>query len=282
MTIEMTRVPHRLSVLAAAFLLSLPILAAPPSKPATGALGAEVRASIDSGTRRFDHSAWNTLLEGSVNEYGRVDYRFLQKRRADLDRYLAALAAVKMAKLAPAELEAFLINAYNAISVESILKHPSVTTIRDIGGVWDETRHRVGGFEVTLDTIEHALLRPYFRDPRIHFALNCASASCAPLPRWAFNGRELDRQLEQRTRRFLSDARNATLEGETLILSRYFDWYGDDFTAPGAKPRADTVAEFVASYTTAELAARIRSAAKLDVMFFDYDWSLNASAPPRP
>jgi hypothetical protein len=273
---------RRLAAAAGSLLLSLPISAAPPSRSATGALGAEVRAAIGGGTKRFDHTAWDTLLAGAVNEYGRVDYRFLQKRRSDLDRYLGALAAVKLSRLAPAELEALLINAYNAITVASILAHPSVKSIRDIDGVWDTTRHRVGGFELTLDDIEHTLLRPYFRDPRIHFAVNCASASCAPLPRWAFNGRDLDRQLDARARLFLSDARNATLEGDTLLVSRYFDWYGDDFTAPAWKPRAETVPEFVASYTTPELAARIRAATKLDVVFFDYDWSLNASMPPRP
>ena len=239
------------------------------------------KAAIAGGTQRFDHRAWNTLLAGAVDEHGRVDYRFLQTRRADLDRYLGALAAVNLSKLAPAELEALLINAYNAITVASILAHPGVTTIRDIDGVWDEAEHRVGGFEVTLDDIEHTLLRPFFRDPRIHFAVNCASASCAPLPRWAFDGATLDRQLDERARLFLSDQRNARLEGGTLMLSRYFDWYGGDFTAEGWKPRASTIPEFVALYSTPEVAARIRSAGPLELEFFDYDWTLNASVPPR-
>ena len=165
---------------------------------------------------------------------------------------------MNLSKLAPAELEALLINAYNAITVASILAHPGVTTIRDIDGVWDEAEHRVGGFEVTLDDIEHTLLRPFFRDPRIHFAVNCASASCAPLPRWAFDGATLDRQLDERARLFLSDPRNVRLEGGTLMLSRYFDWYGGDFTAEGWKPRAATIPEFVALYSTPEVAARIR------------------------
>jgi hypothetical protein len=272
----------RLTAVAASFFLSLPLSGAPPSKAVAGPLADAVRASIDSGKSGFDHAAWDTLLSRAVDEYGRVDYRFLQQRRPDLDRYLGGIAAVKLAKLAPAELEALLINAYNAITVASILDHPSVRSIREIDGVWDTSRHRVGGFEVTLDTIEHGLLRPFFRDPRIHFAVNCASASCAPLPRWAFDGRELDRQLDQRARLFLADARNVTLEGDTLLLSRHFDWYGGDFTAEGWNPRADTIAEFVANYSTAEMAARIRTAGELELVFFDYDWSLNASMPPRP
>ena len=272
---------HRLIAAAIALLTALPAGAAPRSKAATGAIAEQVKSAIAGGTQRFDHRAWSTLLAGGVDQHGQVNYRFFQTRRADLDRYLGALAAVNLSKLAPAELEALLINAYNAITVASILAHPGVTTIRDIGGVWDEAEHRVGGFEVTLDDIEHTLLRPFFRDPRIHFAVNCASASCAPLPQWAFDGATLDRQLDERARLFLSDPRNVRLEGGTLMLSRYFDWYGGDFTAEGWKPRAATIPEFVALYSTPEVAARIRAAGALELEFFDYDWALNASVPPR-
>jgi hypothetical protein len=269
------------SITALALLGAVAASPAPRSKAASGALADAMNAAIASGTRSFDHGIWNDLLAAGVDERGRVDYQYFQERRESLDRYLAGLAAVDFSKLRGVELEALLINAYNALTVKSILDHPTVTSIREIDGVWDETRHRVGRFEVTLDTIEHALLRPFFRDPRIHFAVNCAAASCAPLPRWAFTGRELDRQLDERARLFLSDPRNVKLEGDTLTLSRYFDWYGSDFTAEGWKPRADTEAEFVALYATPELAARLRSGADLELEFFDYDWSLNASKPPR-
>jgi Protein of unknown function, DUF547 len=266
---------------AIALLIAVPTCAAPRSKAAKGAIADQVQAALARGKQRFDHRAWSSLLAGGVDEHGRVNYRFFQTRRADLDRYLGAVAAVDLSRLAPAELEALLINAYNAITVASILAHPGVTTIRDIDGVWDEAKHRVGGFEITLDDIEHTLLRPFFRDPRIHFAVNCASVSCAPLPRWAFDGATLDRQLDERARLFLSDPRNVKLEGGTLLLSPYFDWYGGDFTAEGWKPRAATIPEFVALYSTPEVAARIRSAGPLELEFLDYDWALNASVPPR-
>jgi len=269
-------------LIALALLGASPLAAVPDSKAATGPIADAMSAAIARGTRSFDHGIWNDLLANSVDDSGRVDYTYFQDHRDNLDRYLAALAAVDLSKLRAPELEALLLNAYNALTVASILDHPKVTTIRQIEGVWDETRHRVGRFEVTLDDIEHRLLRPFFRDPRIHFAVNCASASCAPLPRWAFRGADLDRQLEQRTRLFLSDARNVRIEGATLTLSRYFDWYGGDFTASGWKPRADTVALFVALYATPEVAERLRSDGELKVEYSDYDWSLNASRPPAP
>jgi hypothetical protein len=266
-------------------LLLLPLLslgcAAPESEPATGAIADHVRAALERGVQTFDHSDWDRLLAAGVDERGLVDYPYFQARRADLDAYLARVAEAELAALAPDQLKALLLNAYNALTIASILDHPSVASIREIDGVWDARRHRVGGFELTLDEIEHTLLRPFFRDPRIHFAVNCASASCAPLPQWAFAGEDLDRQLEERARHFLSDRRNVRIEGGTLLLSSYFDWYGEDFTAEGWRPRADTIPEFVALYSTDDVAARLRAGEPIAVEHLEYDWSLNAAARPR-
>lgn len=275
------RAPTILHLLIALALLALPACAAPRSKAASGPIGDHVTAAIDGGTESFDHAAWDRLLAGGVDERGFVDYPFFQDRRAELDGYLESLAQAELSTLAPAHLEALLFNAYNAYTVASILDHPSVASIRDIDGVWKDRRHRVGGFDLTLDEIEHTLLRPYFKDPRIHFAVNCASASCAPLPRSAFTGDDLDRQLEERTRLFLRDPRNVRIEGSNLLLSSYFDWYGNDFTAEGWKPRADTVVDFLALYATDDVASRLRSGEPLEIRYLEYDWSLNAAVPPR-
>ena len=266
---------------AIALFASLPVGAAPRSQALPGPIAEAMKAAIASGTKSFDHGIWNDLLAGAVDDTGRVDYPYLQDRRESLDRYLTALANVDLAKLRAGELEALLLNAYNAITVEMILDHPTVTSIRQIDGVWDGRDHRVGRFMVSLDDIEHGLLRPFFRDPRIHFAVNCASASCAPLPRWAFRGKDLDRQLEQRARLFLSDARNVMVEGSTLMVSSLFDWYGDDFTAPRSNPRADTIQGFISLYAAPEMAERLRSAEQLEIVFLEYDWVLNASMRPR-
>jgi hypothetical protein len=269
------------SLAAITIFASAPVDAAPPSQAATGPIADAMKAAIASGTKSFDHGIWSDLLAGAVDDAGRVDYPYLQERRESLDRYLMAIANVDLAKLQRDELAAFLLNAYNAITVETILDHPTVTSIRQISGVWDGREHRVGRFEVTLDDIEHGLLRPFIRDPRLHFAVNCASESCAPLPRWAFRGKELDRQLDQRARLFLSDARNVRIEGNTLMVSSLFDWYGDDFTAEGSRPRADSIPAFIALYVAPELAERLRSAEKLEIAFLEYDWVLNASMRPH-
>ncbi|MDX1384204.1 MAG: DUF547 domain-containing protein [Thermoanaerobaculia bacterium] len=236
----------------------------------------DVRTALASGTRDFDHSLWDQLLAAGTRD-GLVDYAYFAGRREDLTRYLEAVAAAPLAELEASQLEALLINAYNALTVETILRHPGVASIREIDGVWTDIRHPVAGHRLTLDEIEHNVLRPFFRDPRIHFAVNCASMSCAPLPPWAFTGDDLDAQLDERTRAFLADPRNARLEDGALRLSRYFDWYGDDFTAPDWSPRADSVTAFVAAYAPPELASALADG-RTEVRFTDYDWSLNDPA----
>ncbi len=253
---------------------------APASVPARGPVAEAVRASLEAGEERFDHAAWDRLLAGGTRD-GLVDYRFFQRRRGELDGYLERVAAADLARLAPDELKALLINAYNALTVRAILEHPTVSSIREIDGVWTGTRHTVGGHPLTLDEIEHSLLRPFFKDPRIHFAVNCASLSCAPLPGWAYHGAGLEEQLEERSRAFLSDPRQVRVESGILLLSRYFDWYGGDFTAEGWSPRAGSIPAFVARYTREEVASFIADAGgSPPLAFLDYDWSLNAAVLP--
>lgn len=249
---------------------------APASKPVGGAIEMQILAAIESGEGRFDHSAWHDLLAAGTAD-GRVDYDFMAAHRADLDAYLDTVAGAELPTLSGSELKTLLINAYNALTVRSILDHPEAASVRDIDGVWKEAQHRVGGFELTLDALEHNLLRPYFKDPRIHFAVNCASGSCAPLPPWAYDGNRLDEQLDERTRSFLTDPANVRVSDETLQLSSYFSWYGDDFSATGWSPRAETAALFVADYATDEVAAFIRTHdGNPAVGYLDYDWSLNS------
>jgi hypothetical protein len=263
-------------------LLATAACGAPESEPAKGPIGDQVRASLSQGTEKFDHTLWHQLLESGTRN-GRIDYAYVQRNRETLDVYLDRVGQVDIASLSPDQLKALLINAYNALTVKSILDNPGVDSIREIEGVWKKTRHELGGFQVTLDEIEHNLLRPFFKDPRIHFAVNCASTSCAPLPRWAADGGKLEEQLEQLTREFLSDERNVFVQDGVLHLSKYFEWYGDDFIKEGWKPRAESVPGFVAGYTREEVSAFIRDAGgDPTVEYLDYDWSLNAIKPPNP
>ena len=253
---------------------------APASNPATGPLAEEIQASLSGGSARFDHADWGRLLAEGTDR-GLVDYAYMRRYRAELDTYLDRLADADLASLAPNELKALLLNAYNALTVRTILDHAEVSSIREIDGVWTALTHRVGGHEVTLDNIEHNLLRPFFRDPRIHFAVNCASMSCAPLPDWAFQGDRLEEQLEERATSFLSDPRNVRVEAGRLLVSSYFEWYGEDFTAEGWSPRANTIAEFIAEHGNSEVAELVSGASgRVPLEFMEYDWSLNQVSRP--
>jgi len=266
---------------AATFLLVASACGAPAARLATGDVANAVERAFQSGTETFDHAEWGALLSAGT-EAGFVDYVYMEQNRPRIDAYVDRIAAVDLGALERSELEALLLNAYNVLTVVAILDHPGVSSIRDIDGVWTKLTWRVGGHDLTLDNIEHNLLRPFFKDPRIHFAVNCASGSCAPLPKWAFTGPELEAQLEERTHSFLQDPRNVTLEGETLSVSRYFDWYAGDFTAEGWTPRAESIAEFIARYATDEVRAAVRSAPGIALSFKDYDWSLNVVSGSEP
>ena len=268
--------------LALALLLPLAACGAPAATRAKGPVARAVDASLASGTERFDNALWDHLLAEGTRD-GLVDYLYMKDRRDRLEAYLSAVASAPLDRLAPGHLEALLINAYNATTVLSILDHPRVTSIKEIPGVWDRTKHRIGGFDLTLDEIEHGILRPFFRDPRVHFVLNCASKSCAPLPPWAVDGDRIDAQLEERAKSFLSDPRNAIVERGGLLLSKYFDWYGTDFTREGWRGAAPGVAGYVARYASPEVGAFVRSKrGRPAIGYLEYDWSLNAAPPPGP
>jgi hypothetical protein len=253
---------------------------APPARAAKGQVAKAIEASLASGKAVFTHHEWDRLLRDATRG-GLADYRMLRDRRGELDAYLGRVAEAPLDRLAPGELKALLINAYNACTVRSILDHPGVGSIREIPGVWTTNTHTVGGFLLTLDEIEHRVLRPFFRDPRIHFAVNCASLSCAPLVPQAYTGAAIEEQLEERANVFLRDPRNARVEAGALLLSRYFEWYGDDFTASGWKGAAPTVARYVARHATEEIASFVeRHKDRPPVRFLEYDWSLNEAPPP--
>jgi uncharacterized protein DUF547 len=250
----------------------------PDARPLDGAPAAAIERSLASGRARFQHAAWGRLLAEGTRA-GLVDYRYFAARRADLDAYLAAVGGADLGALSRGELLALLVNAYNACTVRSILDHPGVGTIRDIPGVWTQARHRVGGYDLTLDEIEHRILRAYFKDPRVHFALNCASRSCAALAPWAFEGDRIDPQLEERRLAFLADPRNVRVEAGELRVSRYFDWYGGDFVRSGWVGSAPSLAHYIRRGAAPEVSAFIDGhGGSPAIEFLEFDWSLNSAA----
>ncbi len=242
----------------------------------------------------FDHQhrAWTTLLGRHVewNAAGTttaVDYAGFARDARMLDAYVASLGAVPMAdyrRWSWPQRQAFLINAYNAATVQLVLtRYPKLKSIKDIGGLfgnpWKQAFVPLLGQTRSLDDIEHGLLRgaPEYRDPRIHFAVNCASIGCPALRPEAFVAARLDAQLEDQTVRFLRDRSRNRLRndrrGLVLELSSIFDWYGDDFAGQGGPKgfvarRADAIGADTATATA------LRSG-RVKLGFRDYDWALN-------
>ena len=243
------------------------------------------------------HAAWSALLARHVrwNEAGTattVDYAGFARDRAALDAYRAALASVREADFAAwpaADRLAFLIDAYNASTVALVLtRYPSLQSIKDLGGwftsPWRQPFVELLGATRTLDDVEHGLVRGGVGagEPRVHFALNCASIGCPALRPEAYRGDVLDAQLADQARRFLSDrTRNRwDAAANRLAVSKIFDWYADDFARA-----AGSVSAFLARYATelgADDAVRARmSAGDVAVTYLPYDWRLNDAHAAR-
>lgn len=253
----------------------------PRAEVIEGTLPELIERGIASGDTAFDHSEWDRLARAYARERGRrFDYAGMKREEAALDRYLAALGAADIPSLSGDELAALFINAYNAYTVKTILDRVSpegdfgIESIRDIEDVFGVATHTVGGHALSLDDMEHGVLRPIFRDPRVHFAVNCASLSCPPLPEHAFTGDGLEEQLEAATARTLGDPDYVRAEDGTVVLTRILDWFGDDFTDPGNRGAEPSVAAFAARYNT-EARALLDANDSAPVRFLDYDWNLN-------
>jgi hypothetical protein len=227
------------------------------------------------------------LLDGG--KASAVRYEGFARDRAQLKAYLDSLSAVTRQEFEgwtrPQQL-AFLINAYNAYTVEKILSRwPNLKSIRDfgsfIGNPWKDSFFTLLGKPMTLDGIEHDTIRApgAYDDPRIHFAVNCASLGCPMLREESYVTARLDAQLEEQTARFLSDRSRNRYDPASakLQVSKIFDWYGKDFSR-GWKGY-DSVSQFLARHAdrladAPEQRERIR-AQQVPVAFLDYDWALN-------
>ena len=221
------------------------------------------------------HSVWSELLGRHVSA-GVVDYQAMKKKENRLDEYLAILDATDPQQLQKAERLAFYINAYNAYTIKLILINfengRPVKSIKDIGGLfsgpWDIKLCRIGGKVYTLDNIEHDIIRPIFKDPRVHFAVNCASQSCPPLISEAYVGSRLDDQLQANTINFINNKEFNRLDGSTLYVSKIFKWFPEDFN--------DDIVAFFRQYAQGDLQSRLLELGDdITVKYLDYDWSLN-------
>jgi hypothetical protein len=235
-------------------------------------LGAFSNLAVSSwADQTVDHTLYGELLEKYVKN-GLVDYRGFKNEESKLDEYLRILEGVSTKNLTRNEQFAFYVNAYNAWTIKLILsEYPDIESIKDLGSIfrspWKKKICRIDGDIVSLDHIEHNILRPRFRDPRVHFAVNCASKGCPPLRSEPYVGARLDAQLDEMTAAFINDPDRTRLEGSTLYVSKIFDWFSEDF---------DDLVGFVLQYARGELKTQLedrRSSVK--VKYLDYDWSLN-------
>ncbi|MDH3287170.1 MAG: DUF547 domain-containing protein [Betaproteobacteria bacterium] len=251
----------------------------------------------------FDHEykAWDALVKKHVvlidgGKASRVRYDGFAEDRAALTSYLDSLSRVTKQQFtgwSKAQRMAFLINAYNAFTIEKILmRYPDIDSIWDFGKLFSnpfkDRFFRLLGTELSLDDIEHGMLRRpgAYDEPRVHFAANCASIGCPMLREEPYVAASLEAQLEEQTRRFLSDRTRNRFDprGGRLEVSRIFDWFEADWTSgyrgfEGKSPPLHSRRQFLATY--ADLLAdnpghrRVIRAQKVEIAFLDYDWGLN-------
>jgi len=226
-----------------------------------------------------DHSAFDGLLHRYVVATG-VDYRTWSQNKEDraaLRNYLAMLEQQSPSRMERSEALAYWINLYNAATLNLVLEHYPVASIKDIGTAlsspWKKKVVTVEGKQLSLNEIENDIVRPSFLEPRIHFALNCAARSCPPLRNGVFVGAQLETELEEQTVAFVGDTKKNYVDDKgTLHLSKLFDWYAKDFE----ESKGSAVA-FAKPYITA-LQALATTGITPPVKFEDYDWSLNEAA----
>lgn len=262
-------------------------------------LAALAASTAPAKTPYYDDYA--TVLAGFVDDRGRVDYAGLKAQRAPLDAFVKSIGGldpVTAESWGDTDKIAFWINAYNALTLQLVVDHYPIqpeqvaasfprNSIRQISGAWDEKQFRVMRQEVTLDDIEHMMLRKQFEEPRVHMALVCAAASCPKLRREPYRGPTLGAQLDDQTRAFLSDPLEFRIDRAAGVVwaSSIFQWFADDFVAGPSTGderyvvEREAVVAFTGKYL-AEADRRYLEAAKYQLRFLEYDWTLNEQ--PRP
>lgn len=228
------------------------------------------------GAAPFSHADFSAVLARWVDATGRVDYRGIADDPTLLDRYLAAVGQTSPER-EPArfprreEQLAYYLNAYNAFAIRGVTRRPGIPSVDAVKqDFFVRTRWNLGGRAVSLAELEDSLVRRQFKDPRVHFALNCQSAGCPRLPREAFEPDRLEAQLEAVTREFCTDRARVTVDPAGVAhISQIFQWYAGDFAAAGG-----AVAFIVAHGGVLPPDARVE--------FIPYDWSLSAQPGRRP
>ncbi len=222
-----------------------------------------------SNSHPVSHERWDGLLRAHVTEEGKVDYKGFIKDSVKVNEYLNLLSKnhPNNKNWSKAEQLAYWINAYNAFTIKLIMDHYPTPSIKDIkkgipfvNTVWDIKFIKIEDRTYDLNNIEHGIIRPVFKDPRIHAAVNCASISCPKLQNRAYTADHLNAQLDQAVRNFLNDKVRNNITSEMAQLSSIFSWYRFDF---------DSVRDFINQYSDIKITKDTK------IEYLNYDWNLN-------
>lgn len=231
--------------------------------------------SIPKGTSSQppSHEAYTALLKKYVDDSGWVNYKGLIREKEKLEAYLSQLSNNPPSdRWNEKEQIAYWINAYNAFTLKLIVDHYPVESIKDIGFIiqipfvntpWQKKFFSIGGDKMDLDEIEHNILRDEYDEPRIHFAIVCASRSCARLRREAYTAEQLEAQLTEQATTFLANRNKNKITAENAAVSPYFKWFGKDFKRHGS------IREYINKY------APVKINEGAPITFLNYDWRLN-------
>lgn len=250
----------------------------------------QVQQYSTASAKEFNYQTYSSILTEYVNKQGLVDYKKLKENRQKLDEFNGAIGAVKPSEYnswTDAEKIAFLINAYNSLTLEAIIDNYPTKSIRNIPGVWKIRRFDFVGNKFSLDHIEHQILRKEFDRPGIHVALVCAAISCPLLRTEPYTGEKLVSQLDDQARKFIGNNQNFRIDRQenTVYLSSIFKWFGEDFeksyakdrNLEGLKQKETAVINYISKYVNSDDMKYLEQGG-YQVKYLDYDWSLNAQS----
>lgn len=217
----------------------------------------------ENSVKTLDHTSWDILLKKYVDDNGNVDYKNFRNDDDKLNNYLDYLAKNPISNTAKKEERlAYYINLYNAGTVQLILENYPLESIRDIFRPWGKDKVMIGADKYSLGEIEHDVLRK-MNEPRIHFAINCASFSCPKLSNEAFTASKMEEQLEEATSNFINDQTKNKITANSVALSKIFNWYKGDFTGK------NTLIDYINKYSDKEISK------DSEIDYLTYDWRLN-------
>jgi hypothetical protein len=233
-------------------------------------------------TTTVDHTAWDRFLSRYLvtnhpSGINRVRYgEVTSVDRGELESYIESLQGTPVSRLNRDEQMAYWINLYNAVTVDLILDHYPVSSITKIDlssglfskGPWEAKLLEVEGEEISLNDVEHRILRPIWRDPRVHYAVNCASIGCPNLQSRAYTAVNLEVLLEKGAREYVNHPRGASFQGKKLLLSSIYDWFQEDFDGS-----EEGVLRHLRRHAAPELAGKLEEYSGR--IGYEYDWSLN-------